>query len=340
MAYPRLGRLVVLGSVENASLMPWLAGTALFTAIVVEKRDARWKSWLSHRHPRLLAVAARARSWCARASLTSVHAFAQDPARGLFIWASGRSDRGGLAFTPGGRPLCGMAGCSSRSAAEGALILNNLLCARSLPRCCSARFIPLFLDLLTGAKVRSDRPSSTPPSFRSARHFVRRAACVGHTSLEARRAVACPDASRLVGRLGDGRDHPGCHRGRQPIFALAAIASGVWLIAGGLVELAQRLKLGTAPINESMRRLRATPRASLWHDDLACGAGPHRPGIRATAAWHSELIQTVKPGETLDFVGYQVAFSASGTVAGSELRRRAATRRHPGDGGLYTIPPA
>ncbi len=71
--------------VENASLMPWLAGTALLhSAIVVEKRDAL-KSWTV-----LLAILAFSLSllgtFLVRSGvLTSVHAFAQDPARGLYI---------------------------------------------------------------------------------------------------------------------------------------------------------------------------------------------------------------------------------------------------------------
>ena len=105
--------------VENASLMPWLAGTALLhSAIVVEKRDAL-KSWTV-----LLAILAFSLSllgtFLVRSGvLTSVHAFAQDPARGMFILAflllvTG----GGLALYAWRAPKLTPAGCFSRSAAK------------------------------------------------------------------------------------------------------------------------------------------------------------------------------------------------------------------------------
>jgi len=114
--------------VENASLMPWLAGTALLhSAIVVEKRDAL-KSWTV-----LLAILAFSLSllgtFLVRSGvLTSVHAFAQDPARGMFILAflicvTG----GGLALYAWRAPKLQPGGMFQPVSREGALILNNLL---------------------------------------------------------------------------------------------------------------------------------------------------------------------------------------------------------------------
>ena len=115
--------------VENASLMPWLAGTALLhSAIVVEKRDAL-KSWTV-----LLAILAFSLSllgtFLVRSGvLTSVHAFAVDPARGIFILGFL------LLVTGGGAGALRLAGAEARSGGglfqpisrEGALVLNNLL---------------------------------------------------------------------------------------------------------------------------------------------------------------------------------------------------------------------
>lgn len=83
----RLGRLVVLGSVENASFMPWLVGTALMHSLAVTEQRASFKAWT-------LLLAISAFSLCLLGTflvrsgvLVSVHAFASDPARGMFILA-------------------------------------------------------------------------------------------------------------------------------------------------------------------------------------------------------------------------------------------------------------
>src|SRR6185436_18108868 len=147
--------------VENASLMPWLAGTALLhSAIVVEKRDAL-KSWTV-----LLAVLAFSLSllgtFLVRSGvLTSVHAFAQDPARGMFILAflllvTG----GGLALYAWQAPKLTPGGLFQPLSREGALILNNLLLCKLAATVLLGTLYPLFLDLLTDKKV-----SVGPPFF-------------------------------------------------------------------------------------------------------------------------------------------------------------------------------
>src|SRR5450755_362029 len=145
--------------VENASLMPWLAGTALLhSAVVMEKRNAL-KVWTI-----LLAILTFSLSllgtFLVRSGvLTSVHAFATDPTRGVFIllilcifiggsltlyaWRASALKQGGL-FAPISR--------------EGALVLNNLF----LTTACATVFIgtlyPLALEVLTGAKISVGAP--------------------------------------------------------------------------------------------------------------------------------------------------------------------------------------
>ena len=147
--------------VENASLMPWLAGTALLhSAIVVEKRDAL-KSWTV-----LLAILAFSLSllgtFLVRSGvLTSVHAFAQDPARGLFILGflllvTG----GGLLLYAWQAPKLQPGGLYQPVSREGGLILNNLLLCTLALTVLLGTLYPLFLDLLTGNKV-----SVGPPFF-------------------------------------------------------------------------------------------------------------------------------------------------------------------------------
>ena len=164
--------------VENASLMPWLAGTALLhSAIVVEKRDAL-KSWTV-----LLAILAFSLSllgtFLVRSGvLTSVHAFAQDPARGMFILAFLLLVTGGgltlyawraPKLTPGG--LFQPDQPRRRPDPEQPAALH----ARP-PRCFWARSTRSSSTCSPATRSRSARPSSTPPSCRSARRCSPRSA--------------------------------------------------------------------------------------------------------------------------------------------------------------------
>src|SRR6202043_2967476 len=145
--------------VENASFMPWLAGTALIhSSIVVEKRDTL-KSWTI-----LLAILTFSLSligtFLVRSGvLTSVHAFASDPMRGVFILAIlVLFIGGGLALFAWRAPLLRQGGLFAPISREGALVFNNLL----LTTACATVFIgtlyPLVLEALTGDKISVGAP--------------------------------------------------------------------------------------------------------------------------------------------------------------------------------------
>src|SRR3974390_2449314 len=147
--------------VENASLMPWIAGTALLhSAVVMEKRDAL-KVWTI-----LLAILAFSLSligtFLVRSGvLTSVHAFANDPMRGVFILAILVVFIGGaLALYAWRAPLLKQGGLFAPISREGALVFNNLF----LTAACATVFVgtlyPLALEALTGEKI-----SVGPPFF-------------------------------------------------------------------------------------------------------------------------------------------------------------------------------
>ena len=145
--------------VENASFMPWLAGTALLhSALVMEKRDAL-KVWTI-----LLAIITFSLSlmgtFLVRSGvLTSVHSFAVDPARGVFILAiMGIFIGGALTLFAIRAPLLSQGGLFAPISREGSLVLNNLL----LVTACAAVFVgtlyPLALESLTGEKISVGAP--------------------------------------------------------------------------------------------------------------------------------------------------------------------------------------
>ncbi len=145
--------------VENASFMPWLAGTALVhSTVVMEKRDAL-KVWTI-----LLAILTFSLSllgtFLVRSGiLTSVHSFAVDPTRGLFILAILILFIGGsLALFAWRAPMLQQGGIFAPVSREGALVLNNLLVATGCATVFIGTLYPLALEALTGDKISVGAP--------------------------------------------------------------------------------------------------------------------------------------------------------------------------------------
>src|SRR5689334_7026606 len=140
--------------VENASFMPWLSATALLhPAVVMEKRDAR-KVWTV-----LLAILAFSLSllgtFLVRSGvLTSVHTFATDPARGVFILAIlAVFIDGSFALFAWRAPMQRQGGLFAPVSREGALVLNNLFLATACATVFTGTLYPLALEALTGEKI-------------------------------------------------------------------------------------------------------------------------------------------------------------------------------------------
>ena len=315
--------------VENASLMPWLAGTALLhSAIVVEKRDAL-KSWTV-----LLAILAFSLSllgtFLVRSGvLTSVHAFAQDPARGMFILGflivvTG----GGLALYAWRAPKLTPGGLFQPISREGALILNNLLLCTLAATVLLGTLYPLFLDLTTGEKV-----SVGPPFFNAT--FVPicaplfAALCVG-PFLGWKRTELWPALARLriaffaaivaaivAGVFVDGR----------ATLAAIAFGFGVWLIGGSASEFIIRARKG---------RLRTMPRSTIGMSISHAALGVVVLGAVATASWNTELIRTMKLGESAPFGDYRATLVKVEPLQGPNYTSERATITITRDGQPFT----
>lgn len=149
--------------VENASFMPWLVGTALIHSLAMTEKRGGFKSWTV-----LLAIFAFSLSllgtFLVRSGvLTSVHAFATDPERGVFILAF-------LVFVVGGSlalfawraPKIGLGGDFSVVSRESILLSNNVLFMVAAASVLLGTLYPLFLDALDLGKL-----SVGPPYFES-----------------------------------------------------------------------------------------------------------------------------------------------------------------------------
>ncbi len=312
--------------VENASFMPWLAGTALLhSALVMEKRDAL-KVWTI-----LLAIITFSLSlmgtFLVRSGvLTSVHAFAVDPARGVFILMIMAVFIGGaLTLFAWRAPLLSQGGLFAPISREGALVLNNLL----LTTACAAVFVgtlyPLALEAITGDKISVGAPffnlTFVPlivPLLLAVPFGPLLAWKRGDLLAAAQRltAAAIVALAAMILVLAVFQ--------RGPWLAPLGIGLGVWLIAGALTEIGYRVKLTEASRGEIWRRLRNLPRASYGSALAHAGLGLTVIGIVATTAWRSEAILALKPGDTAEIADYSLLFEGVAPHQGPNYRERAA----------------
>ena len=287
--------------VENASLLPWLSGTALLhSAVVVEKRDAL-KGWTVFLAIVTFSLSLLGTFLVRSGVLTSVHAFAVDPARGVFILALLVIVIGGsFALFAWRGPQLPAGGLFRPISREGGLLLNNLLlCARPPPRCCSAPSIRCCWRRRAAARSRS-----APPFFNAV--FI---------PLMAPLVVAMAVGPLLPWKRGD----LGAALGRLWAAALAAAGAALlgwavydarsvlgllglglaaWLFVGTLIELAGRIGLfdGTARHQPAPRR-RAC-RGPTWGMTLAhAGLAVAIAGMTASSVWKEERIQVMRPGD-------------------------------------------
>jgi cytochrome c-type biogenesis protein CcmF len=293
--------------VENASFMPWLAGTALLhSAIVVEKRDAL-KSWTI-----LLAILAFSLSllgtFLVRSGvLTSVHAFAVDPARGVFVLALlGIAVGGSLALYAWRAPALQGRGVFAPISREGGLLLNNLLLATACATVLLGTLYPLLLETVGGPKI-----SVGPPYFNAT--FV---------PLMVPLLVAVPIGAMLAWKRGDLTGVLGRLKAALAITAAAlvvqlvvsrgtgvlaacAMALAIWVIAGSLAELAGRVQLFRGSPGGSWQRAKGLPRSSYAMTMAHVGLGVFVAGVTASSAWQSEAILVMAPGESAELAGYR-----------------------------------
>jgi len=304
--------------VENASLMPWLAGTALLhSSIVVEKRDAL-KSWTV-----LLAILAFSLSligtFLVRSGvLSSVHAFAVDPARGVFILGLLTVVIGGSLLLYGVRaPALKAGGLFAPVSREGALVLNNLLLSTATATVLIGTLYPLFLDVLGAGKV------SVGPPFFNATFVPLMVPLVVAMGVGPLLTWKRADLAGVLARLGVVGGVTVLvalgalwWHGGGPVMALVGVALAAWAFCGAWVEWAGRIALFRVPLIDSVRRAVDLPRAA-WGMTLAhAGLGIAIAGMTGSAFWVSERILVAHPGDSIEIAGYRLAFRGVEPVAG------------------------
>ena len=288
--------------VENASFMPWLLAAALLhSAIVVEKRETL-KSWTI-----LLAILAFGFSligtFIVRSGvLTSVHAFANDPERGVFIL-------GILAFFMGGALMLYAARAGAMQAKgvfavvsrESALLVNNILLAVSA----FVVFVGTIWPLLS--EVLFDRPVSVGEPFFNAAftpfmvllavilpigaNMPWKRAKIGKAAYNMRYALILSLAVlALIWAITENRSALG------PV----GMFLGAWLVSGAFADL--WLRTGSSGFS----RLFRLPRADWGKAVAHAGLGVTFCGVAGLIAWEVSEIRVAEPGDRFEIGGYEV----------------------------------
>ena len=305
--------------VENASFMPWLVGTALIHSLAVTEKRGAFKAWTV-----LLAIAAFSLSllgtFLVRSGvLTSVHAFATDPRRGVFILLF-------LAIVIGGSlllfalraPQVGGGGRFEPVSRESALLANNLLLLVACGTVLLGTLYPLFLDALSLGKI-----SVGPPYFDTV--FVPVMAplvfLMGIGPLLRWKQAELPALGRklawafgtavvlaLVLPLAGGRWSPGIAFG---------LLLALWIAATTFVNLKERI--ASAP-GRGFQRLARQPRG-YWGMLLAhLGVAVFITGVTLVKGYETERDVKMAPGDTVTVGGHAFRFQGTTEREGANYR--------------------
>ena len=319
--------------VENASFMPWLAGAALLhSAVVTERRGALagWTTFLA-----LLAFTfSMLGAFLVRSGvLTSVHAFAVDPERGLMLLAI-LGLTGGLAFGlfAWRAPQLKGGGMFAPVSREGALVLNNLFLTAACATVLLGTLYPLILEAANGSTI-----SVGPPYF--ALTFVPLMAVAflilpagpllawkrGDLPGVMQRLAVAAGLAILLALIGFAVFEP------RKALSAAGIGLGAWLILGALSETAERIRLFRAPLAESLRRARGLP-LGAWGATLAhAGLGVFVLGAVVETGYRVEAARPIAVGQVVEAGPWAVRLDDVRVVEGpnylAEQGRLTVTRR-------------
>ncbi len=305
---------------ENASFMPWIAGTALIHSLAVTEKRGAFKAWTV-----LLALTAFSLSllgtFLVRSGvLSSVHAFATDPARGAFIL-------GFLAVVIGGSlvlyawraPKMITGGGFTWFSREAMLLANNVILLAALGSVLLGTLYPLFMDAMGMGKI-----SVGPPYFNAV--FVPLMApalfLMGIGPLTRWKGDSLPDmATRLKWALAvavvTGLLLPFTVDGFKPWAALGFILA-IWITLTVLLTFRERMR--HAQGGSALGRLFSLPRAfwgmQLAHFGLAVGIA----GITAVANYESEKTVRMDIGSYTELAGYTFTFQGHSMHDGPNYR--------------------
>lgn len=299
--------------VENASFMPWLVGTALIHSLAVTEKRGSFKSWTV-----LLAIMAFSLSllgtFLVRSGvLSSVHAFATDPKRGLFILAFLAIVIGAsLALYAWRAPKVGLGARFALLSRETLLLLNNVLLVAAMGAVLLGTLYPLVLDALGLGKI-----SVGPPYFDTV--FVPLMAplvfLMGVGPIARWKQAALPELwTRLRWALGVAivaAIAVEWSTGEIGFMATLGLALAFWIVASIVTDLAERLRGGNP-----WQRARLLPRAMVGMVVAHLGVAAFIVGVTMVRGHEVERDVKMEQGDSTEVRGYTFTFRGVREVQG------------------------
>ena len=298
--------------VENASFMPWLVGTALIHSLAVTEKRGAFRSWTV-----LLAIVAFGLSllgtFLVRSGvLTSVHAFAVDPKRGVFILALFALTIGGaLALYAWRTARIGLGGSFAPLSRESLLLANNVLLAAAAGSVMLGTLYPLVLDAVGGGKI-----SVGPPYFEATFAPLMAPALflMGVGPLARWKRASLPELAvllrwALAASLAVGLLLPFA-MGEWHALVGFSLALALWIVATALLSL-----------RKGLRQTRAHYGMVLAH----VGVAVFVVGVALVKGYDAERDANMKPGDTMEVGGYAFRLDAVRPVDGPNYRAAQAT---------------
>ncbi|MDI1362870.1 heme lyase CcmF/NrfE family subunit [Methylotenera sp.] len=302
-------------AVENASFMPWLVGTALIHSLAVTEKRGSFKAWTV-----LLAICAFSLSllgtFLVRSGvLTSVHAFATDPRRGVFILAFLVIVIGGsLALFAWRAPTVGRGGKFSVVSRESFLLANNVLLAVAAISVLLGTLYPLFLDALNYGKISVGppyfdavfAPLMTPALFLMGVGPIAswKNASLPELAIRLRWAFGVSIATAIILPLWLGN--------LTPMIGLGLFLA-FWIIATTFNMVRHRLR----GVGQSLTsRIKAVPRA-WWGMVIAhLGIAVFTIGVTVVKGFESETAVRMLPGDVAHLAGFDFTFIGVDEIQG------------------------
>ncbi|WP_164963801.1 heme lyase CcmF/NrfE family subunit [Rubrivivax sp. JA1026] len=292
--------------VENASFMPWLVGTALIHSLAVTEKRGSFKVWTVWLAITAFSLSLLGTFLVRSGVLSSVHAFATDPRRGLFILAFlviviGAS----LALFAWRAPKVGLGQRFGLMSRESMLLVNNMVLTVATGAVLLGTLYPLFLDALGMGKI-----SVGPPYFDTVFGLLMAplVLVLGIGPLTRwKRDEAGPLLRRLVlplvFTLGAALA-TGWAAGRITAATTGGLAMAYWILFATLVDLRQRLWPAGGQAGQLLHRLRLIPRAMAGMMIAHLGVGVFAFGVAMVNTYETERDVKMAPGDTTTVGGY------------------------------------
>jgi cytochrome c-type biogenesis protein CcmF len=303
--------------VENASFMPWLVGTALIHSLAVTEKRGSFKNWTV-----LLAIAAFSLSllgtFLVRSGvLTSVHAFATDPTRGIFILVFLVAVIGtSLALFAWRAPKVGLGGRFGLISRESALLTNNVLLVVACATVLLGTLYPLLIDALGAGKI-----SVGPPYFNAV--FVPVMAPVlflmGIAPFARWKEASIPEIARtvrwaLVVGVVVAIALPLVY-GRWSALTALGLFFAAWIVATAAINFFARVRQTRAGRSFTAATL-TQPRSFVGMHLAHIGIAVFTVGVTMVSSFQDEKDVKLAPGESVDVAGYHFTFNGVRAVEG------------------------